>query len=224
MVEKHLGDKIPGDKPGSWLVPIDPRYFRSPVTPVYPNPELVFSVKFEARRNGEEPFLKITATGDKTPAQCAHVVIYEHELLGSEAESDAVYEVVSILASPTPEQTPTDPITMMRNYLERPGGTKAAYTADDFAKSILFWSHHVMVAPPDRKSLDADPMRLFFEYAHLPANMHAVARLFCELADSIIEHLPMGLERTEPLKKLLEARDATVKAFLATSKVSGCLP
>lgn len=148
IVEDNLDEKQPGDKEHSWLVPIPDMYvnmFLSSVTPLFPS--LDFKVQYQPRREGEEPFLNVTVPGHKVVAKCAHIVIYEHDLLGKDAETDAPYEVVAILASPTEERTPTDPVTMMRNYLERPGGTKAEYTAEEFAKSILFWSQHAMIDP-----------------------------------------------------------------------------
>ena len=33
-----------------------------------------------------------------------------------------------------------DPVTMARNFLEKPGGTFAPYTAQQFAEAIWFWS------------------------------------------------------------------------------------
>ena len=55
----------------------------------------------------------------------------------------------------------------------------------------------------------------FFAYGHLPPHLAEVSRGFSELADLIIATLPRNPERTVALRKLLEAKDAAVRARLA---------
>jgi hypothetical protein len=55
----------------------------------------------------------------------------------------------------------------------------------------------------------------FFEFAHLPAELAEVSRPFGELAQQIIATLPRNAERTVALRKLLEAKDAAVRAKLS---------
>lgn len=69
----------------------------------------------------------------------------------------------------------------------------------------------------------------FFAYDHLPWELGNVARPFCELAHAIVKGdnveesgtvtmgaaLPRNPERTVALRKLLEAKDAAVRAFIA---------
>jgi hypothetical protein len=55
----------------------------------------------------------------------------------------------------------------------------------------------------------------FFAYAHLPPAMQEVSRPFGELADNIVMTVPRNPERTVALRKLLEAKDAAVRAFIA---------
>jgi hypothetical protein len=69
----------------------------------------------------------------------------------------------------------------------------------------------------------------FFAYAHLPPHLQAVSKPFCELAHAIARGdnnpetgwltfgppLPRNPERTVALRKLLEAKDAAVRALLA---------
>lgn len=54
----------------------------------------------------------------------------------------------------------------------------------------------------------------FFVFDHLPAHLAAVSRPFCELAANIATELPRNPERTVALRKLLESKDAAVRAFL----------
>lgn len=58
----------------------------------------------------------------------------------------------------------------------------------------------------------------FFAYEHLPAPMQKISAPFCELAKAIADPdtgLPRNPERTVALRKLLEAKDAAVRAFIA---------
>lgn len=54
----------------------------------------------------------------------------------------------------------------------------------------------------------------FFQYGHLPEKLQEVSRPFCELAQGIVASLPRNPERTVALRKLLEAKDAAVRAAL----------
>jgi len=67
----------------------------------------------------------------------------------------------------------------------------------------------------------------FFAYEHLPAHLAAVSKPFCDLARAIVGDeagsgvlpsqfpLPRNPERTVALRKLLEAKDAAVRAVVA---------
>jgi len=50
---------------------------------------------------------------------------------------------------------------------------------------------------------------------HLPNRLSAVIKPFCELAYQIEATIPRNSERTVALRKLLEAKDAAVRASLA---------
>ena len=55
----------------------------------------------------------------------------------------------------------------------------------------------------------------FFAYAHLPAHLQEISKPFGDMAERIVETLPRNPERTVALRKLLEAKDAAVRAKLA---------
>jgi hypothetical protein len=55
----------------------------------------------------------------------------------------------------------------------------------------------------------------FFAYEHLPSHLQAVSRPFGEMAKTIIRDLPRNPERTVALRKLLESKDAAVRALVA---------
>ena len=61
----------------------------------------------------------------------------------------------------------------------------------------------------------SDHIMQFFAYEHLPPMLRAISKPFCEMADHMCELLPRNPERTVMLRKLLEAKDAAVRAYIA---------
>jgi hypothetical protein len=60
----------------------------------------------------------------------------------------------------------------------------------------------------------------FFAWTHLPEDLQKISMPFQVLAKFIME-LPRNPERTVALRKLLEAKDAAVRARLAVEEPSG---
>lgn len=75
----------------------------------------------------------------------------------------------------------------------------------------------------------------FFAYAHLPPHLAMVSKPFCDLAHALVlgdnaaeagtattghGPLPRNPERTVALRKLLEAKDAAVRALVAKDDAS----
>lgn len=61
---------------------------------------------------------------------------------------------------------------------------------------------------------DQEPILQFFVYEHLPDSLADISRRFALLAHEIVADLPRNPERTVALRKLLEAKDAAVRAKL----------
>lgn len=59
----------------------------------------------------------------------------------------------------------------------------------------------------------------FFTWGHLPEKLQEVSKPFGLLARQIIDTVPRNPERTVALRKLLEAKDAAVRAVLAKDEV-----
>ena len=57
-----------------------------------------------------------------------------------------------------------------------------------------------------------DHILRYFHYSHLPNRLQASSRPFCALARHVVDTLPRNPERTVALRKLLEAKDAAVRA------------
>jgi hypothetical protein len=55
----------------------------------------------------------------------------------------------------------------------------------------------------------------YFSFAHLPQHLQDISQPFATLAHNTIMQLPRNPERTVALRKLLEAKDAAVRAAIA---------
>lgn len=62
------------------------------------------------------------------------------------------------------------------------------------------------------EQLAVDPILRYFHYSHLPPVLQAASKPFCALALLLVSTLPRNPERTVALRKLLEAKDAAVRA------------
>ena len=65
--------------------------------------------------------------------------------------------------------------------------------------------------PPTRRN---DQMLRWFRYSHLPERLQLVSAPFGTLAVTLVEMLDPSAERTVALRKLLESKDAAVRAAL----------
>lgn len=63
-------------------------------------------------------------------------------------------------------------------------------------------------------ALPDEPMLKFFAFSHLPEPLQSVSFIFCETACRLVTQVPRSAERTVALRKLLEAKDAGVRAML----------
>ena len=62
--------------------------------------------------------------------------------------------------------------------------------------------------------MSEERMMKWFEFAHLPEYLQVISSKFWEVACSLCELIEPGPERTVALRKLLEAKDAAVRAKL----------
>lgn len=67
---------------------------------------------------------------------------------------------------------------------------------------------------PQQSRADSEPILQFFRFEHLPAELQAVSRPFSDLANHLLFLVPRNPERTVALRKLLEAKDAAVRAAI----------
>lgn len=62
--------------------------------------------------------------------------------------------------------------------------------------------------------MNEERMMKWFEFEHLPEHLKATSARFWDIACQITATIEMGPERTVALRKLLEAKDAAVRAKL----------
>ena len=138
-----------GYRDGVVLVHVDPsliHHFHCPFVKIDKNSELRVSVT--ERREGEEPYLQIRAlNGNPLQAGSVDLILYRHDVLAEndEHDTDADWELISFHAVPEGiKNMPMGPVTMMRNQLELPGGTKALYSSEEWADSVRFWQRYAV--------------------------------------------------------------------------------
>jgi hypothetical protein len=149
--EKSLDRKI--------VVPLPPDNFGG-LTNVVVAEDTILEARLEQRQLEEAPFIAVKAIGylrnfgtaefhDPRIAPLPEVqpihasaVLYSAEALlenGGNRSTDCDWEVVALIASDVPNE-PMHPLVIARNMLELVGGTKSTYTAEEFARSIVYWS------------------------------------------------------------------------------------
>lgn len=65
------------------------------------------------------------------------------------------------------------------------------------------------------------PLLRWFRFSHLPEALQTVSKPFAELAESVVGLTHDGAEQTTALRKLLEAKDAAVRARLELMERDG---
>jgi hypothetical protein len=65
------------------------------------------------------------------------------------------------------------------------------------------------------KVMDQEHIMQFFEFGHLPVHLAEISKPFADLAAKLVTTIPRNPERTVALRKLLEAKDAAVRAQIA---------
>lgn len=68
---------------------------------------------------------------------------------------------------------------------------------------------------PEKQPAPPEHIMQFFAYDHLPPDLQDVSAPFGRLAEGLVKTLPRNPERTVALRKLLEAKDAAVRARFA---------
>ena len=104
------------------------------------------SAKYAQRRPNENFYIQVRAkAGTLLNAGKVELILYRHDVLveNDEQSTAAEWELISFHALPEGiDEMPMGPVTMMRNQLKLAGGTKANYSAAEWAHSVEFWQHY----------------------------------------------------------------------------------
>ena len=76
------------------------------------------------------------------------LILYRHDVLKetNENSTNSDWELIAFHGIPEGiKDLPMGPITMMRNQLKLPGGTKALYTSEEWANSTNFWQKYALL-------------------------------------------------------------------------------
>ena len=63
--------------------------------------------------------------------------------------------------------------------------------------------------------METERMLKWFAYEHLPEHLQLISRPYNTMACDIVDRIQQGPERTVALRKLLESKDAAVRAMVA---------
>lgn len=143
----HFKDCVtPGYKDGVVLVsfPGSVNKFKSAIVKI--NEKTNLFATYAPRLEGESPFIRIATHAKKQEARYVSVVLYRADILDEDGDrsTGAEWEIIAIKARASEEEDPMDPYTMARNFLHLKGGTKGNFTAEQFAKSIVYWNNNCM--------------------------------------------------------------------------------
>ena len=139
-----------GYRKGVLLIPVNKDIitkFICPIVKIMPNTKLESKVK--KRRENENVYISTKAlNGEPLEIGNVDLILYRYDVLDetNECETDNEWELIAFQAIPKSiENLPMGPITMMRNQLELPGGTKAHYKSEEWANSVLFWQKYALL-------------------------------------------------------------------------------
>ena len=139
-----------GYRDGVILVPVAKKLLSQFICPIV---EINDTTKLEStikrRRKNEELYISTKAINGK-PVEIGSVdlILYRHDVLKETNENDTniYWELIAFQAIPKGiKQMPMGPITMMRNQLCLPGGTKGNYSSEEWAKSVNFWQKYALL-------------------------------------------------------------------------------
>ena len=128
------------------------KYFISPLVKIDSNTK--FETKPKKRRENEEIYLSTKAlNGEPLKIGGVDLILYRKDILQetNENETDNEWELIAFQGIPEDlDELPMGPITMMRNQLCLPGGTKANYPSQEWAKSVNFWQKYALLKEEDQ--------------------------------------------------------------------------
>lgn len=148
IAEEYFGTHKPSFRDGVVEVSVPADGFFTSIVDL--NEASVLKAEWRPRQPGEMGQIHTNVmNATKSPAKVVKLILYSAAALSEnngERSTECDWEIVSINASPMAEgNEPMTPMAMARNFLELPGGTKTQYTAEEFARAVVYWHTHAMV-------------------------------------------------------------------------------
>ena len=101
------------------------------------------------RRDNEKHYIRMKAQkGMELKTENVDLIQYRNDVLKetNENSTELDWELISFHAIPKDiDKLPMGPITMMRNQLQLPGGTKGFYSSEEWAESVYFWQKYALL-------------------------------------------------------------------------------
>ena len=119
--------------------------FYCPIVKITENTKL--QAQIVKRRENEEPYIQIRAKNGKSlKSFSVDLVLYRNDVLSETNENsiDADWELIAFMGIPKNVVMPMGPVTMMRNQLQKIGGTKGEYSSKEWAESVDFWQKYAV--------------------------------------------------------------------------------
>ena len=154
-IAAHAADQLnqkkykSGYRDGVILIEVDKKYvdkFVCPIVKIKPDSQLV--ARYTKRRNNEKEYIQIRCIGGKKlTTNSVDLILYRKDVLEETDENTTGcnWELIAFIAKPDNfNDLPMGPVTMMRNQMLLPGGTKGRYSSDDWAESVKFWNEYAI--------------------------------------------------------------------------------
>ena len=120
--------------------------FICPYVKIDKNTEL--NAEVAKRRPDEDHYIRIKAkNGKNLKTNKVELILYRNDVLKetNENSTNNEWELISFHAIPEGvNKLPMGPVTMMRNQLQLPGGTKGDYSSEEWAASVDFWQRYAL--------------------------------------------------------------------------------
>ena len=144
----HNNNYKEGYRDGVIIITLDKEIsseFICPLVKINENTDLM--ARMVKRRKDEDYYIQIRAlNGKELVTSTVDLILYRSDVLKetNENSTDADWELIAFMAKPENIKMPMGPVTMMRNQLQRPGGTKGDYTSKEWAESVEFWQEYAI--------------------------------------------------------------------------------
>ena len=139
----------PGYRDGVILINVDRKNLNKFICPyVKINNDTILKAELATRRPNENHYIRIKAiNGKNLKTNKVELILYRNDVLKetNENSTNDDWELIAFQAIPEGvDKLPMGPVTMMRNQLQLPGGTKGSYSSEEWAESVKFWQQYAL--------------------------------------------------------------------------------